>query len=71
MAENLEHYRHKLDGLDLQINGEKPEREDAPGLKSEVKSLKSSRTHLLHGLQVAWVVLTGIGGLLVAVFFKK
>ena len=60
---NCEHCHKSIEGLDLQINGEKPERDDAPSMKHDIASLKQSRNSLRRGVQIAWAVITAIGGI--------
>lgn len=71
MSANCKHCHDRVDGLDLQINGEKPENKDAPGLKAVVNSLKQSRDSLARGVHYAWAVIIGLGGLLASMFTWK
>ena len=63
MKTNCKHCHATIEGLDLQINGEKPERDDAPSMRHDIGSLKASRNSLRRGVQIAWAVLIGLGGL--------
>lgn len=71
MQTNCKHCHAQVEGLDLQINGEKPERDDAPSMKHDIGSLKQSRNSLRRGIQVLWIVLTGIGGIAATLFTVK
>jgi hypothetical protein len=64
-------FRETLTGLDLQINGEKPEREDAPSMRSDLKSLKSSRNAFRRSLQVIYGIAIAVFGVFGAIWFKK
>ena len=65
------HCRKQVNDLDLQINGEKPERDDAPSMKADIKSLKQSRTSLRRGVQFSWAVISAIGGLVGTIIAYK
>lgn len=71
MQENCVHCKTQIDGLDLQINGEKPERDDAPSMRHDITSLKQSRNSLRRGVQIAWAVLLGLGGIVGSMFTFK
>jgi hypothetical protein len=71
MKTNCKHCHEQVTGLDLQVNGEKPERDDAPSMCSDIKSLKQSRNSLRRGVQVAWAVLIGLGGIVASMFTFK
>jgi len=71
MDANCKHCHKQMADLDLQINGEKPERDDAPSMRHDISSLKQSRNALRRGVQIAWVVITGIGGIVGTMIFKK
>jgi hypothetical protein len=68
IVERCGHCRGQVDGLDLQINGEKPEREGAPSMKSDIASLKHSRLSARRGMQIAWTVLIGLAGVVTSIF---
>ena len=75
MQANCQHCHKIVSDLDLQINGEKPERSDAPGLKHDVDNLKIARDNLVSShrrvIQYAWAVFTVVGGFVVTLFSYK
>ena len=71
MQANCLNCREQMRGLDLQINGDKPEKDDAPSMRADIKSLKSSRNSLRRGVQVAWVVITALGSLVAGLLSFK
>jgi hypothetical protein len=68
ITERCGHCRAQVDGIDLQVNGEKPERDGAPSMKSDIASLKQSRVSARRGLQFAWTALVGLTGVVVSLF---
>jgi hypothetical protein len=60
-----------MSGLDLQINGEKPERDDAPSVMRRLGSLEGARKHGIRSIQIAWTVVTVLAGLLLGIFKWK
>ena len=71
MQANCTHCHERVEGLDLQINGEKPEKDDAPSMKHDIASLKQSRDSQKKMVHYTWAVLTGIGSLIIALFSYK
>jgi hypothetical protein len=71
MQENCKHCHSTVHDLDLQINGEKPERDNAPSMKNDISSLKQSRDSVRTGVRWLWTVVVGVGGLLISIFSIK
>ena len=64
MQANCLNCHKRVDGLDLQINGEKPEKDDAPSMKHDISSLKQSRDSQKRMVHYVWAVVAGLGGIL-------
>jgi hypothetical protein len=60
----------KVESLDRAINGDAIEREGAPSIRSDIRSLKSSRDLLRKSIKVAWVVTAFFSGLICTLWFK-
>jgi hypothetical protein len=63
MTANCKHCRKQIEGLDLEINGENPEREDAPGIKAEVKAQRAELKSVRKGIHTTWVVITTLASI--------
>lgn len=67
---NCKHCREQIQGIDLQINGEKPERDGSPSMKSDINSLKQSRSSVRRGMGYAWTAIATICGALIGLVAK-
>ena len=74
MSANCGHCQKRVSAIDLEIHGENPEREDAPGLKKILDKQVSELGYLKRSIHITWGVVTTIIGLLggyVTIIWKK